>query len=89
MVSKKLISAYVSLAQSYADNQQSHLAIECYKKEIQLRGADHAQVRLSLLKNVQQHSLCGDNCSTVVNMNLEMNGISEVRFKEFCIMFYS
>ena len=40
----KQIAAYVSLAQTYADNQQFDLAINSYRRELLLRGDDHSQV---------------------------------------------
>ena len=43
----KLIPAYVSLAQTYADNRQPDLAICSYHKELELRGNDHEQVSQS------------------------------------------
>ena len=43
----KLIPAYVSLAQTYADNRQPDLAISSYHRELELRGNDHEQVSQS------------------------------------------
>ena len=41
----ELIPAYVSLAQTYFDDKQFELAIEFYRKELELRHDNPAQVK--------------------------------------------
>ncbi|XP_076449384.1 tonsoku-like protein [Babylonia areolata] len=56
----KLIPAYVSLAQTYADNRQPHLAISSYHKELQLRGEDHEQISRTWLNIAELEEKKGD-----------------------------
>ncbi|XP_025116269.1 tonsoku-like protein isoform X2 [Pomacea canaliculata] len=56
----QLVPAYVSLAQTFADNKQPDFAIACYQKELQLREKDNEQACLTWLNIADQEEIRGD-----------------------------